>query len=125
MDACRQQGIEHMVLGGGVAANSRLRAVLDEDVSVRALRCGCHARLCAPTTVQWLPPWGLPLSNQATRPRVWALRWIHLPGRAGHCHLKRLPLWLGPESRRWSYWLSSILSTDPRPDPPWWDAPGS
>ena len=35
VDACRQQGIEHMVLGGGVAANSRLRTVLEE-------RCG-HA----------------------------------------------------------------------------------
>jgi N6-L-threonylcarbamoyladenine synthase len=30
VDACRQQGIEHLLLGGGVAANSRLRAVLEQ-----------------------------------------------------------------------------------------------
>ena len=29
LDACRQQGIEHLLLGGGVAANSRLRALLE------------------------------------------------------------------------------------------------
>ena len=27
--ACREQGVDHLVLGGGVAANSRLRAVLE------------------------------------------------------------------------------------------------
>ena len=31
--ACREQGVDHLVLGGGVAANSRLRAVLER-------RCG-------------------------------------------------------------------------------------
>lgn len=31
--ACREQGIDHLLLGGGVAANSRLRAVLEQ-------RCG-------------------------------------------------------------------------------------
>lgn len=30
IDACRELGIEHMVLGGGVAANSRLRTLLAE-----------------------------------------------------------------------------------------------
>ncbi len=30
VDACRQQGVEHLLLGGGVAANSRLRAVLEQ-----------------------------------------------------------------------------------------------
>ena len=44
VDACRQQGIEHMVLGGGVAANSRLRAVLDE----RCARAGIALRVPRP-----------------------------------------------------------------------------
>ncbi len=40
VDACRDQGIDHLVLGGGVAANSRLRAVLQRrcDVSGVTLR---------------------------------------------------------------------------------------
>ncbi len=33
VEACRAQGIDHLLLGGGVAANSRLRAVLEQ-------RCG-------------------------------------------------------------------------------------
>jgi N6-L-threonylcarbamoyladenine synthase len=44
VDACRQQGIEHMVLGGGVAANSRLRAVLDQ----RCERAGIALRVPRP-----------------------------------------------------------------------------
>jgi N6-L-threonylcarbamoyladenine synthase len=30
VEACRDQGIDHLLLGGGVAANSRLRAALEE-----------------------------------------------------------------------------------------------
>jgi N6-L-threonylcarbamoyladenine synthase len=30
VDACRSEGIEHVILGGGVAANSRLRTLLAE-----------------------------------------------------------------------------------------------
>ena len=44
VDACRQQGIEHLVLGGGVAANSRLRAVLDQ----RCERAGIALRVPRP-----------------------------------------------------------------------------
>lgn len=45
IDACRQQGVEHLVLGGGVAANSRLRTVLEQrcaanNVSLRVPRPG-------------------------------------------------------------------------------------
>ncbi|MEO8106719.1 MAG: tRNA (adenosine(37)-N6)-threonylcarbamoyltransferase complex transferase subunit TsaD [Actinomycetes bacterium] len=44
VDACRQEGIEHLLLGGGVAANSRLRAVLDE----RCSRAGIALRVPRP-----------------------------------------------------------------------------
>jgi N6-L-threonylcarbamoyladenine synthase len=45
VDACRQQGIEHLLLGGGVAANSRLRTLLEQrcaaaGVSLRVPRAG-------------------------------------------------------------------------------------
>ncbi len=45
VDACRQQGVEHLLLGGGVAANSRLRLVLEQrcaaaGVSLRVPRPG-------------------------------------------------------------------------------------
>jgi N6-L-threonylcarbamoyladenine synthase len=30
VDACRHEGVDHLLLGGGVAANSRLRAVLED-----------------------------------------------------------------------------------------------
>jgi len=43
VDACREQGVGHLLLGGGVAANSRLRALLetrcvDAGVSLRVPR---------------------------------------------------------------------------------------
>lgn len=37
VDACREQGVDHLVLGGGVAANSRLRSVLER-------RCAAEGR---------------------------------------------------------------------------------
>ncbi len=45
LDACRQQGIEHLLLSGGVAANSRLRTLLEQrcaaaGVSLRVPRAG-------------------------------------------------------------------------------------
>ena len=45
IDACRQTGARHLVIGGGVAANSRLRALAEEraaahDIAVRVPRPG-------------------------------------------------------------------------------------
>lgn len=44
LDACVQEGIEHLVLGGGVAANSRLRAL----VEARAADVGVIVRIPSP-----------------------------------------------------------------------------
>lgn len=44
LDAATSEGIDSIVLGGGVAANSRLRAMLEE----RAARAGVHVRVPRP-----------------------------------------------------------------------------
>ena len=44
LDACAHEGIEHLVIGGGVAANSRLRAIVME----RAAKQGVHVRIPRP-----------------------------------------------------------------------------
>jgi N6-L-threonylcarbamoyladenine synthase len=42
--ACREYGVDHLLLGGGVAANSRLRALAEE----RAAAAGIHLRVPRP-----------------------------------------------------------------------------
>lgn len=44
LDACRHEGIEHLLIGGGVAANSRLRAIVTE----RAAKIGVEVRIPSP-----------------------------------------------------------------------------
>jgi N6-L-threonylcarbamoyladenine synthase len=44
LDACREHGIETLVIGGGVAANSRLRALAEE----RAGKIGVRVRVPRP-----------------------------------------------------------------------------
>ena len=44
LDACAHEGIEHLLIGGGVAANSRLRAVVIE----RASNVGVQVRIPSP-----------------------------------------------------------------------------
>ncbi len=44
LDACTREGIEHLIIGGGVAANSRLRALVTE----RAAQVGVTVRIPAP-----------------------------------------------------------------------------
>ena len=44
LDACAREGIEHLLIGGGVAANSRLRAVVIE----RASNVGVQVRIPSP-----------------------------------------------------------------------------
>ena len=43
--ACRARGVDHIVLGGGVAANSRLRALMGH----RAQRAGYELRVPSPS----------------------------------------------------------------------------
>jgi N6-L-threonylcarbamoyladenine synthase len=38
VDACRAHGVDHLVIGGGVAANSRLRALAEERCAAAGLR---------------------------------------------------------------------------------------
>ena len=56
LDAAASEGIEDLLIGGGVAANSRLR-VDGRDARRRrsASGSGCRARACAPTTAPWSP----------------------------------------------------------------------
>lgn len=52
IDAARHHGIHDLVISGGVAANSRLRA-LARSVPLRpAFVCGCRSAICAPTTAR-------------------------------------------------------------------------
>jgi N6-L-threonylcarbamoyladenine synthase len=44
VEACRQHGVDHLVIGGGVAANSRLRALAQE----RCARAGIRLRVPRP-----------------------------------------------------------------------------
>ena len=44
VDACQQQGVAHLVIGGGVAANSRLRAMAEE----RCQAAGINLRVPRP-----------------------------------------------------------------------------
>ena len=38
VEACRQHGVDHLVIGGGVAANSRLRALAGERCAAAGIR---------------------------------------------------------------------------------------
>jgi len=44
VEACRQHGVDHLVIGGGVAANSRLRALAEE----RCTKAGIRLRVPRP-----------------------------------------------------------------------------
>jgi N6-L-threonylcarbamoyladenine synthase len=36
--ACKDEGVEHLMIGGGVAANSRLRVVAEERAAAKGIR---------------------------------------------------------------------------------------
>jgi hypothetical protein len=67
--ACTEHGIGSLLLGGGVAANSRLRALAEERCAAPASSCASRARACAPTTARWWPRsaagWSRPASRRA------------------------------------------------------------
>ena len=56
IDAAVSQGIDDILIGGGVAANSRLRAMAESRAAERASASGCRAPASAPTTARWSPP---------------------------------------------------------------------
>ena len=55
VQACRQHGVEDLIIGGGVAANSRLRSLAAQRCERPASGCGCPGPGCAPTTAPWSP----------------------------------------------------------------------
>ena len=55
--ACREHGVATLLIGGGVAANSRLRALAAEDARPLGSSCGRPGPGCAPTTARWWPRW--------------------------------------------------------------------
>ena len=83
IDACRDQGVDHLVIGGGVAANSRLRALAaqrceaagirlrvprpglctDNGAMVAALGAELHARGAAPSTLGFAADSALPVTT--------------------------------------------------------------
>ncbi len=83
IDACQAHGIDHLVISGGVAANSRLRALAaercqragihlrvprpglctDNGAMVAALGSDLHAAGIAPSTLDFAADSGLPVTN--------------------------------------------------------------
>ena len=56
LDAASTEGIEDLLIGGGVAANSRLRVLAEERAAdLRHPGPRARARACAPTTAPWSP----------------------------------------------------------------------
>jgi len=87
VDACRTHGVDHLVIGGGVAANSRLRALAaercaaagitlrvprpalctDNGAMVAALGAELHARGAAPSTLGFPADSALPVTTVLTK----------------------------------------------------------
>ena len=90
LDAATSTGVEDLLIGGGVAANSRLRAMAEERAAASAYACGCRGRGSAPTTARWSPRSGRRWSPGAGRRPPWTCRrtpvsrspacWSELPG---------------------------------------------
>ena len=52
MDACAATGATDLLIGGGVAANRRLRELLAERAARAGSRCARRGPACAPTTAR-------------------------------------------------------------------------
>ena len=66
------EGIDDLLIGGGVAANSRLRAMAEERAAGRGdPGAGAPARVCAPTTAPWSPRSAPRWSPGDAPPRRW------------------------------------------------------
>ncbi|GAB3211651.1 tRNA (adenosine(37)-N6)-threonylcarbamoyltransferase complex transferase subunit TsaD [Marinactinospora thermotolerans] len=80
VDACREHGVEHMVISGGVAANSRLRALAEERCAAAGIELRVpRPRLCtdngamiaalgAEVVAAGLPPSRLDLATDTSLP---------------------------------------------------------
>ena len=63
-----EHGVGTLVIGGGVAANSRLRAMAEERCAKRGIaRAGAATASCAPTTARWSPRWARTWSRPVCR----------------------------------------------------------
>lgn len=92
--ACKDEGVDHLMIGGGVAANSRLRALAEErceraGIRLRVRRPGlCTdngamvAALGAEMVARNRPASDLELSADSSLP----VTEPHVPGRHGHAH---------------------------------------
>ena len=80
ISACRDSGVDTLIIGGGVAANSRLRDLAGNALRGRpASRCGCPVPGCAPTTAPWWPRWAGCTCRPASPSHRWTCR------RTAHC----------------------------------------
>ena len=93
--ACREHGVDHLLIGGGVAANSRLRALAERALrGGRASGCGCRGPGCAPTTARWWRRSAPELRGPRARRRR---RCRSRPTR--RCRLDHASWWPGPAPR--------------------------
>ena len=76
VDACRAHGVNDLIVGGGVAANSRLRALAAERCEAAGIGCGCRGPACAPTTARWWRRSGPSSWPGGRPPRSWTCRRI-------------------------------------------------
>ena len=74
VQACREHGVEHLVIGGGVAANSRLRALAAERCAAAGLRLRVPGPGCARTTGPWWRRWARNWLAAAPRRPAWTWR---------------------------------------------------
>jgi N6-L-threonylcarbamoyladenine synthase len=68
LDAATDRGIDDILIGGGVAANSRLRAMATERAADRGIRVRVPRPASAPTTARWSPRSVPSWSPAAARP---------------------------------------------------------
>src|SRR5262249_55574580 len=68
VDACRTHGVETLVIGGGVAANSRLRAVAAARCEKRGINLRSPRPTLCPDTGAMVAPLGSPLAAAGARP---------------------------------------------------------
>ncbi|MEK8144542.1 hypothetical protein NKH18_31115 [Streptomyces sp. M10(2022)] len=72
--ACKDEGVDHLMIGGGVAANTRLRALAEE----RCERAGIRLRVPRPGLCtdngRWSPRWAPRWWPATARRRTWRCR---------------------------------------------------
>jgi N6-L-threonylcarbamoyladenine synthase len=93
--ACKDQGVDHLMIGGGVAANSRLRALAEERCERAGIRlrvprpklCTDNGAMVAALGAEMVarnrPASDLDLSADSSLP----VTETHVPGKHGHDHV--------------------------------------